>query len=241
MAQPSFDNPQRESESGDRKVAGYAGILFFVWLVIAGVVYGGVLRMPLIADTAAYHRQYYVDHSTAVLVHAWLSGLCWAWFFLVFATGLRGHLTPGTRERGIWPRLTTAGAVLTVALGGTGLIFESVAAGVARDASDELLVVLARMVQIVDATLLYWGLSLFVVSASMVILRSGRLNRGLAWFGYACGLLMVIGAAWPLTGDDRGALALIGLAGLTLLGVWALVTAIALLRSGHEPHFSATA
>lgn len=215
----------------DRRLVAWAGILFFGWLIVAAVVYGGVLAMPTIASSAAYHRQYFTDHATAVLLHAWFSGLFWGFLFLIFATGLRRRLSiRGGEDDAIWPRLSTVGAVLAVAFGGTGLIFESVAAGVGADASDEMLRVLARMVQLVDATLLYWGLGVFVAAAGIAMLQSGRFGRGLAWWGFVSAAMMVVGALWPLSGDDRGPLALLGLIGLSLFGVWVLVTALTILR-----------
>jgi hypothetical protein len=56
------------------------------------------------------------------------------------------------------------------------------------------------------------------------------LGRGFAWFAIAAAGLMLAGALWPLTGDDQGALASVGLSGLGLCGVWVLAVGVSLLR-----------
>jgi hypothetical protein len=222
---------RQQGHTNALRPAGYAGIAFFAWLVVAAVVFNAVLPMPTFADSPNYIRVYYTDHGRAVLLHAWLSGVFWSLAFLLFAAGLRRHLESEPHEdQGIWPGLSTIGATLAVAFGGVGLIFQTVAVGVARDTSGDLLTVLARMMVIADATLLYWGLALFAGAVSISAFRSGSLRAPLAWMGLTSALLMVIGASWPLTGDDRGAIASAGLAGLTLLGVWVLFASRSLLR-----------
>jgi hypothetical protein len=125
----------------------------------------------------------------------------------------------------------TAGAVLATAFGGVGLIFETAATTMATSASDDLLTVLERMVTFADSTLLYWGLGLFVGAASIAMLRSSSFGVGFTSLGLVAAVLMFLGAGWPLTGDDRGPVALVGLLGLTLLAVWILRVALEMTRS----------
>jgi len=240
------DHGWRGTGRRDAKLAGYAGIMFFVWVVVAGIIFAGVLPLPTFRATAALHRAYYTDHGTAVVFHVWFSCLFWAASFLLFASGLLDALSRENPGSGMWRRLAMAGAILSVAFGGTGLIFETVAAVGADDLSDTLLLALGRMVVIVDSVLLYWGLAVFVAAASTALLPSRRTAGSLPWLGFGSALMMVIGALWPLTGDDRGPTAAMGLIGLAMLGLWVLLAGIALLTgrlsaSDHGPDFQSGA
>jgi len=223
-------------ESRLNRLSGWAGVAFFSWLVVAAVVYAGIIPMPATGDDAAYVRMYFTDHGDAVLFHAWMSGLLWGIAFLVFAFGLRERVaTPAGSARPPWGRVATAGAVLATAFGGVGLVFETVAALMARTASDELLVVMALVVTIADATLLYWGLAVFVGAASRAVRETDFRAAWLGGLGFVSAGLMIIGAAWPLTGDDRGVIAVLGLIGLTLVAIWVLLVSLRMLRTDTAP------
>ena len=56
-------------------------------------------------------------------------------------------------------------------------------------------------------------MGLFVASASLVVLRTGVLWRWLAALGFIAAVLLVVGAAWPIDGDEEGALAILGFTG----------------------------
>jgi hypothetical protein len=220
----------------DRRLAGAAGVLFFGWLVVAIVTIDVILGAPSFADSAATYREYYTQNATVLLIVTWVGFGCWVFGFLGFATGLRGVLTAGDQDAVLWPSLMVVGATLVVAIGGSGGVFEAVlAAGIVDKASDDLLLALAQMQEIADTMILPWALTLFIVAAAVSIARSGVLGRGLTWLGLACAALLVTGALWPLTGEDQGVVATIGLLGLTLVGVWVLIASVRLLRGTGEP------
>jgi hypothetical protein len=68
-----------------------------------------------------------------------------------------------------------------------------------------------------------------------VILRTGILWRWLGGLGLLAALLLVIGAAWPIDGDEMGAVAAPGFFGLIVVNVWSLIVSIALIMRKEPP------
>jgi hypothetical protein len=165
------------------------------------------------------------------VLHAWLSGVFWVLALLTFAAGLRRELASAGPGAGMWADLALAGALLATAVGGIGVAIETAATSVSGDAADGIVPVFGRLLAVIDQTLLYWGLAAFVGGASIAILQTRSHRRRIAWFGLVDLALLVIGAAWPLTGDDRGLVGMIGLLGLFGAGVWVLLVAVSLLRA----------
>lgn len=222
------------------KIGGVAGILFFVWVAVAVTVIN-LARPPLMNDPGSYYRAYYVDNAAMLLWVDFLGAASWTFFFLTFAAGLRSHLS-GSDDRvtEFWARLALGGAVLGLAIGGSGLVFESVlASGLAHDVSDDLIRAIAQMQEIIDTTVLNWPLALFLCAAAAAILRSGLLRRWLAWLGIASASLLAFGGMWPIFGTDGDPLAYVGLTGLVLFGLWVLLVGTEMFRvagpSGGKP------
>jgi len=84
-------------------------------------------------------------------------------------------------------------------------------------------------------TVLQFTVALFIGSASVVILRTGILWRWLGGLGLLAALLLVIGAAWPIDGDEMGAVAAPGFFGLIVVNVWSLIVSIALIMRKEPP------
>lgn len=216
---------------GDHRLAGAAGVAFFVWMVIAAVVYAGALPMPAFSDPDSYHVMYFADHGTALALHAWLSGLFWVLGLLTFAAGLRRQLIADQPAAAMWADLAFAGALMATVVGGVGVALQTAASAVSGTAAQAVVPALGRFLAVIDQTLLYWGLALLVGAGSIAIMRSGQGTRRLGWLGLADAVILVVGAAWPLTGDDRNLLGVVGLVGLFVAGVWILWAAVRLLRA----------
>jgi hypothetical protein len=79
------------------------------------------------------------------------------------------------------------------------------------------------------------GFGLFVGSAGFVIVRTGVLWRLLGALGLLVAALLIIGAAWPIEGDDEGVLATFGFIGLPLLLLFILISSIGMILRKEPP------
>ena len=79
--------------------------------------------------------------------------------------------------------------------------------------------------------------SLLVLPASVVIhtSTSGVLWRWLAILGVATGILVVIGAAWVIDGDQEGVLAIIAFIGFLGVPLWVLLVSVSMVMKSELP------
>jgi hypothetical protein len=233
MAMPvhTQDHSERGLPRSSLLVTSGAGLAFCAWFAIAATVYAGLLPMPAFTDSDSYQLGYFADNTTALVLHAWLSGVFWVLCLLTFAAGLRRELASAGPRAGLWADLAFAGALIATAVGGVGVAIETAASSVSGEAAVSIVPAFGRLLAVIDQTLLYWGLAAFVGGASIAVLQVGSRRRVIAWFGLADLAFLVVGAAWPLTGDDRNLLGVVGLLGLFGAGVWVLVTSVSLLRT----------
>jgi hypothetical protein len=225
------DHSERGLPRSSALVTSGAGLAFCAWFAIAATVYAGLLPMPAFTDSDSYQLGYFADNTTALVLHAWLSGVFWVLCLLTFAAGLRRELASAGPRAGLWADLAFAGALIATAVGGVGVAIETAASSVSGEAAVSIVPAFGRLLAVIDQTLLYWGLAAFVGGASIAVLQVGSRRRVIAWFGLADLAFLVVGAAWPLTGDDRNLLGVVGLLGLFGAGVWVLVTSVSLLRT----------
>ena len=212
------------------RVAGYAGIGFVVLFIPALIIQR---TSPYIGDPIDEIRSYYVDDDTLVHVATFLSALAFVFFFLTFASGLRSLLaTADTNAAGMWSRLSFAGAMLAVAVAGVGLTYGTVLSiGAAAEASDGTVRTLHQLDAVLFGSIINWGLALFLFGAATTIFQSDVLARWMGWLALSSIVLMVIGALWPVSGDDEGALANIGGLGSTLFLIWVLAASVSMIRT----------
>ena len=214
-----------------KKVTGWSGIAFVV-LFLVGLVATG--DGPALGDSAADVREWFDDNEAAVAWITWSGALGFALFFLLFASGLRSILGPAdAANEGIWSRLSFAGAIVFVAIGGAGSAFWAVLGqeDVRSVASDGTVKALAAFDTLIFGAILPWGIAVFLIGASVVILQSGVMAKWLGWLGLVSTLLIVIGTLWPFTGDDESFLAILSFIGLPLALLWSLGVSIEILRS----------
>jgi hypothetical protein len=227
----THDHSENVLPRGNLRVTGMAGLAFCGWYVIAATVYAGLLPLPAFSDSDSYQLAYFADNATALVLHAWLSGVFWVLFLLTFAAGVRRELASAEPRAGMWADVAFAGALIATAVGGIGVAIETAATAVSGDAANGLVPAFGRLLAVIDQTMLYWGLAAFVGGASIALLQTGSHRRKIAWFGLVNLALLVVGAAWPLTGDDRNPIGVIGLLGLFGVGLWILLLAVSLLRT----------
>ncbi len=214
-----------------RKVTGWSGIAFVV-LLVSGLAIAA--NGPVLEDSGADVREWFEDNEGLVAWTTWSGGLGFALFFLLFASGLRSLLGPAdARNEGVWSRLSFAGAVAFVAIGVVGSAFWAVLGqeDVLSVASDETVKTLAAFDVLIFGAILPWGIAVFLIGASVVILQSGVMAKWLGWLGLVITLLIVIGTLWPFTGDDEGFLAILTFIGLLGFLIWSLGASIEMIRS----------
>jgi len=214
-----------------KKVTGWSGIAFIVLLVI-GLFVGS--DGPALEDSAGDVREWFEDNEGLVAYVTWSGALTFVLFFLLFASGLRSLLGPAdANNEGVWSRLSFAAAVATVAVGGAGSAFWAVLGqeDILSGASDETVKTLAAFDTIVFAAILPWGIAVFLLGASVVILQSGVMAKWLGWLGLLIALLFAIGTLWPFTGDEESFLGILTLIGFIGFLIWSVGASIEMIRS----------
>lgn len=214
-----------------KKVTGASGITFVVLFLVSLIISG---ERPALDDSGAELRQWFEDNESVVAWLTWSGALSFALFFLLFASGLRSILGPADADNeGVWARLSFAGAVVLVAIGGAGSAFWAVLAQeeVLSVASDETVKTLAAFDSIIFGAVVPWGVAVFLIGASVVILQSGVMAKWLGWLGLLASLVIAIGTLWPFTGDDGGPLGILALVGMVAFLVWTLGASITMIRS----------
>jgi DMSO/TMAO reductase YedYZ heme-binding membrane subunit len=128
------------------------------------------------------------------------------------------------------------GGVSTVVLGGAGAAaFGTLAISADNPEIDDSSVRLLMEMNSYAFTLFAFGMALFVGSASLVILRTGVIWRWLAGLGLLAALLLVIGAAWPIDGDEEGAIAILGFIGAPATMLFIIISSINMIIRSEEP------
>jgi DMSO/TMAO reductase YedYZ heme-binding membrane subunit len=84
-------------------------------------------------------------------------------------------------------------------------------------------------------TLLTLGMALFVGSGSVVILRTGVMWRWLGGLGLLIAILLIIGSAWPIDGDEEGPLAIAGFIGALATMLFIIISSINMIIRSEEP------
>ncbi len=214
-----------------KKVAGWSGLATVV-LFVVGLFLGG--EGPAFSDSAADVREWFEDNEAMVAWTTWSGALGFAFLFLLFASGLRSILGPADDgSQGMFSRWSFAGALTFVAVGGASSAFWAVLGQeeIRAVASDETVKTLAAFDTLLFAAVVPWGIAVFLLGASVVILQSGVMAKWLAWLGLAVGLLFAVGTLWPFTGDDAGFLAILTLIGFIGFLIWVLGASIAMIRT----------
>lgn len=216
-----------------KKLAGAAGILQVVLFIGLGVM---ILDGPSINDSAADARAWFGDNETEAALFTWLMPGVFGLLGLTFASGLRSLLAPADAATGgMFARLSFAGAAVGAAVGFVGLAFWGVLAqsDILATVSDETMVTLNAFDSVIFFSIMAWPSAIFLLGASVVIIRSGVLPKWIGWLGVAVAVIGVIGAAWILSGDSQGFLGG-GLGTISFLGmqVFTLAAAITMLRDG---------
>jgi len=129
------------------------------------------------------------------------------------------------------------GGVAILALGGAAGGFEGSLAVASKnniqiDDSTTMAMVLASSYSFAVGQL---AIALFLGSAGLLVVRSGIIWRWSGFIALIGAPLLIVGAAWPIDGDEHGVIGAFGLIGFLFVLVWTLITSIALVMHKEPP------
>ena len=214
------------------------GILGIVWLVLfivgAFIIQGESVER---SDSIEEIRQYFVDDGDTYLLGDYLIGIAFVFFFLPFLIILRRVLEAGGTWAALLARVALLAGVVALIWGGiSGFFWGTLAVGAAGNSEvDDSSV---RTLMELDAYAfagLFLPVGLMLGAAGASIWLSRVLWRWLGIIGIIGFIAALIGAAWPIDGDDEGALAGIGLIGYLAMMIFVLLVSINLLMQRSRP------
>ncbi|MEO8457513.1 MAG: hypothetical protein ABI559_06850 [Chloroflexota bacterium] len=217
------------------RLAGVAGIFWFVLFFVGAFVIQG--DSPDSTQTLAEIKSYWASDSGKYLVSDFMISLGFVFGFVPFVVGLRWVL--GSAEDGppilSWTMMA-AGLILT-ALGGAAGAFEGALAvasknNISLDDSTTQALVLASSYTFATGQL---AIALFIAAPGLLVARTGVIWRWSGFIALLSAPLLVIGAAWPIDGDEHGVFGAFGFFGFALFGIWVLITSIALIMRKEPP------
>jgi hypothetical protein len=186
---------------------------------------------PAYDASLAEVRQFFTDHGTRFLVGDYIAGLGFLLLFLPFVVGLRSLL--GTVEGGpqIGSRLVLVGGLATVLVGDTAAVFQdALALGASNPELQDTTVRAFLYANAVAIAAIGLPAALFTFAAAAVIWTTAVLWRWLAVVGALAGVLLAVGAAFPLGSDPTGPLWAIRFVGFIGLAVFVVAASIGMLR-----------
>jgi hypothetical protein len=186
---------------------------------------------PAYDASLAEVRQFFTDHGTRFLVGDYIAGLGFLLFFLPFVVGLRSLL--GAVEGGpqIGSRLVLVGGLATVLVGDTATVFQdALALGAGNPELQDTTVRAFLYANAAAIAAIGLPAALFTFAAAAVIWTTAVLWRWLAVVGALAGVLLAVGAAFPLGGDPTGPLWAIRFVGFIGLAVFVVAASIGMLR-----------
>lgn len=218
------------NHSWDR-IAGIAGVVFVVlFLVFGASIASGA---PTFTDGADEIRTWFGDNTGPIALFTWVATIFGGPLFLTFAIGLRNRLASVDTSGGLLPQLAYSGALAGFASRVVAVGFWGVLAidEVLDTASDGLLVTLTALDSVVFFVAGPWTEALFVVAASLVMMRSKIMPVWLGALGCVASAVAVVGTLWILSGDPTGVLGTLTFAGGFGTLLWMLITSVFMIRS----------
>lgn len=217
------------------RLAGASGICWLVLFIVGAFVIQG--DSPDSTQTIAEIKSYWASDAGKYLASDFIISVAFVFFFVPFFVGLRWVL--GSTEDGppflSW--IMTVGGIAILCLGGAAGGFEGSLAVAAKnnitiDDSTTLALVLASSYAFAVGQL---AIALFLGSAGLLVVRSGIIWRWSGFIALIGAPFLIVGAAWPIDGDEHGVFGGIGLFGFLFVMIWILITSIALIMRKEPP------
>ena len=210
------------------RVGGICGIGWIVLFFVGAMILQG--DTPVRDDSVEEIRRYFSDDGDTYLVGDYLLGIAFMIFFLPFIIVLRRVLAAAGGWAELLARVSFYAGVTAIIWGGiAGFAWGALAIGADNPEMDDSAV---RTLMELDAYAfsgLLFPIGLFMGAAGLSIWISGVLWRWLGIIGIIGFVGSYIGAAWPIDGDDEGAVAAIGIIGFVGIGLFVLIASIGML------------
>lgn len=217
------------------RFAGVDGILWAIFFFIGAFALQG--ETPSRTDSIEDIRKYWVEDGDTYLIGDYLLGIAFVIFFLPYVIGVAAVLRRAEGDPPIWSNIAYTGALIGVAFAGVaGLAWSTMALNLKDnpDLDDATI----RLLMDLDAqgfVISQFGLALFFGAAGFVIARTGVLWKWLGGLAILAGTLLLIGAAWPIDGDDEGAIAIFGFVGFPIAALFILISSVRLIMLKEPP------
>ncbi len=215
------------------KLGGLAGVVYVVLFVVAVVLEGDT---PMAGDKASEIKDYFSGKGDTFIFGEWLIAVGFVFFFLPFVSAVRSFLGQAEGQSFVWARLTFAAGVIMTAIGGAASGAQgALAYGAVDYADDQLVRTLVAMQYYVFTVAFGLLVGLLILSASIVILRTGALWKWLGGLGVLIAIASVISSLAVLDEDPEGPLGILNLIVFIAFGVWILATSAGLLMKDALP------
>lgn len=217
------------------RLGGFLGVAFVISFIIGAIVLQG--DSPDRDASVEEVRRYFTDDGQMYLIGDYLLAIAFVLFFLPFAVTVRWVI--GSAEG--WPPilswLSVIGAVTFVVFGGTaGMFWGALALGLAENPEiDDGTIRTLMELDTYGFAIFGFPAALFLGSTSFVMFRTGVMWRWLGGLGLLAAVLILVGSAWPIDGDEEGALAILGFIGFPLMLLWILITSVGLIMRKEPP------
>jgi uncharacterized protein YneF (UPF0154 family) len=217
------------------RLGGVDGIIWAVLFIVGAIGLQG--EPPVRGDSIESIRAYFIDDGTKYLVGDFIVGIGFVIFYLPYVIALRWFLGSAEGTPAIWSWMAFAGGALSVMLGFvSGIFWSALALGLEDNPGlDDSTIRLMMDLNAVSFAGTMMAIALFVGSAGFVILRTGVLWRWLGGLGLLTAVLLLIGAAWPIEGDDEGTLAIAYYAGLPLTLLFVVISSVGMIMRKEAP------
>jgi hypothetical protein len=220
--------PTREEPIRDAwRWAAFAGLTWFGAFIVGAVVLQG--EPPAYDKPIPEVRDFFARDGQRYLVGDYIVNIAFVFFFLPLVVGLRSRLGAAEDGAQIGSRLVLVGGLLTVAVGGVATSFlDAVALGSGGSQLEDPTIRALLYANAVAIAALGMPAALLTVSAAVVIWRTGALWRWLAPLGVIAGILLVVGASFPIAQDATGPLFTIRFVGFIAFALFVVATSLSL-------------
>jgi hypothetical protein len=216
------------------RIGGLLGIAFPILFAISIIMTG---EEPDLHAPIEEIRTYFTDNGDRYLIGGYLIGLSLVFCFMPFVTSFGAVLGRVEGGAAFWSRLTVLGGVLFVALSAISNVGSALAMGARDPELDAATLRTLMYVESVTFSITTLPVALMLLSASVVIWRTGVVWRWLAVLGLVAALASLVSPLMVLDGgDEEGLFTALGfLVAYPGLGLWTLLVGVNLLRRHELP------
>ncbi|MPZ23482.1 MAG: hypothetical protein GEU28_08040 [Dehalococcoidia bacterium] len=217
------------------RIGGICGLAWAILFIVAAFILQG--DSPSRDDSIEEIRQYFTEDDSVYLLGDYLLAFAFGLFFLVYLVILRRVLSAIDGWPAILATVALFAGALTIIWGAiAGFFWGALALGASNPEIDDSAVRTLMEIDTYAFAGLQFPLGVFLGAAGLNILLSGTLfPRWLGIIALVAAIGALIGAAWPIDGDDEGVIASIGLIGLLGALVFVVISSVLLLIRPEPP------